>query len=98
MPAVFALSWQCLGYMRKVFGCNHQEIVNIHVHTADVLPPRRGDCLEESEPQSFTYNNLLLSNSQAEKQDLLLKKDDFGAYKPSAEMDINEIDDHQTRL
>lgn len=76
MPSVFSLSWQCLTYMRKVFGCNHHEVINRHIHSSDVLPPRRGDSLDQRERQlqSFSYSNLLLSAGQAEKQDLLPDK------------------------
>lgn len=85
MPAVFALSWQCLGYMRKIFGCNHHEMINRHVHTADILPPRRGDSLDQRErqSQSFSYSNLLLSAGQTEKQDLLKDRGAFEEYHPT---------------
>jgi hypothetical protein len=72
--------------MRKVFGCNHHENLNRHVHSADVLPPRRGDSLEQREKpsQAFSYSNLLLSTNQTEKQDLLM------------ENGIKEEDDNKT--
>lgn len=78
MPAVFALSWNCLGYLRKVFGFEHHDMMNRHVHTADVLPPKRGDSLDQRErqSQSFSYSNLLLSAGQTEKQDLLQHKEE----------------------
>jgi hypothetical protein len=76
MPSVFSLSWQCLIYMRKVFGCNHNEVINRHIHSSDVLPPKRGDSLDQRErqSQSFSYSNLVLSAGQTEKQDLLPDK------------------------
>lgn len=68
MPAVFALSWQCLGYVRKVFGWNHHELRSRHIHISDVLSAKCVDPIDQRERQlqNFSYNNLILSTGQTE--------------------------------
>ncbi|KAI6221320.1 Patched domain-containing protein 3 [Aphelenchoides fujianensis] len=63
MPSVFALSWSCLGYLRKVFGCEPHRM-----HSTD---GRRGDSLEQKQPAAVSFHDLLASAGQAEKADLL---------------------------
>ncbi|KAI6203763.1 hypothetical protein M3Y94_00594000 [Aphelenchoides besseyi] len=61
IPSVFALSFSCLNYLRKVFGCAHHEPSRIHD------PERkRGNSLDQ-QPQTISYHDLLKSTGQTEK-------------------------------